>query len=169
VASASSVVQRQAAVNVDEKEDHRVTIKAAGKAGDFSGGTSAKDRGWNNVASYYGKFKVGDDDWTTTQVLNNNFLDAHAGHVLASQNGGDGGDANNVFAQDGGVNTASYRRDLEIPMRKRLDQARSDEDVKFRVSLYGSGKTGQEIRTGDLEKKGSELYLGAPPSPLNRF
>lgn len=144
-------IQRQAIVHAEER-DTSVVITADGEASDFQGGTSAKNNGWNGVKKYKGEAKVGDNASIIRTELSNDYLNAQAGHVLAEQNGGNGGDPDNVFAQDGGVNNGTYRSTFENPMRTQLNDAAPDDNVRFRVVLYGDN-----ITQGPLVKVSEDL------------
>ncbi|BBL71041.1 DUF4157 domain-containing protein [Methylogaea oryzae] len=144
-------LQRKATVYVEEQEKKRVVITAEGKAKDFTGGAPAKNKGWNGVRKYKADAKVG-DTVLAMPMTNNNYITGQAGHILAQQNGGDGGDKDNVFAQDGGVNNGPYRKDFENPMRNALDQADDNDKVNFRAVLYGNN-----IKQGPLNKASDNL------------
>lgn len=142
----------QRAVNVFAEEyTTGVVIKARGQAKDFQNGDSAGNCGWNGVEKYRARVKVGDNE-ITSPSLSNNYLVAQAGHVLAEQNGGLGSDSDNVFAQDGGVNNATYRTEFENPMRRALNAADKKTKVDFRVALIGAN-----IVKGNLDRDSDEL------------
>lgn len=144
-------LQRQALVVASDQSKERVVIEAEGDAKDFQGGAAAKDSGWNGVKKYKADARVGKTN-ISIGMINNKFIVGQAGHVLAQQNGGDGGDKDNVFAQDGGVNNGPYRSDFENPMRRALDDADDDDKVKFRAVLYGD-----DIKQGALVKNSDNL------------
>lgn len=144
-------LQRQALVTIDDWEDHRVVISASGEARDFSNGTKAANNGWNGVKKYKADAIV-DHTKISSGMINNKYIVGQAGHILAQQNGGDGGDPENVFAQDGGVNNGPYRSNFENPMRKALDEADDDDQVHFRAVLYGT-----HITRGPLVKLSDNL------------
>lgn len=145
------LLQRQALVIVEDQDDTKVVISASGEAQDFSGGAKAANKGWNGVKKYKADAKVGDTK-ISSGMINNKFIVGQAGHILAQQNGGDGGDPENVFAQDGGVNNGPYRSNFENPMRSALDEADDDDQVHFRAVLYGD-----KIRQGPLAKLSDNL------------
>jgi hypothetical protein len=147
------VVQRYVQVEAEER-DGSVVITAEDEVSEFEDGNEARNQGWNGVETYRGYFKVGDEDTWDTGTINNDYLNAHAGHVLADQNGGLGSDSDNVFAQDGGVNTAYYRSNFEIPMRNALDEADNDDEVKVRVVLYGA-----DITKGTLSRESDDIIV----------
>lgn len=154
IPTSQSPVQRQALIIVEDKDDEKVVISASGEARDFSGGTKAKNNGWNGVRKYSAVAKVG-NTVLSSGMINNQFIVAQAGHILAEQNGGDGDDPENVFAQEGGVNNGPYRSRFENPMRKALNNARQRDDVYFRAVLYGY--PGERITKGPLEKISDDL------------
>ena len=142
-------VQLKALVFPSDISEKKVVLEAHGKASDFQGGSDAKSNGWNGVKKYKADAKVGETD-INIGMINNKYIVGQAGHVLAQQNGGDGGDTDNVFAQDGGVNNGPYRSNFENPMRKALNEADDDDEVKFRAVLYGDDiKSGALIKTSE--------------------
>jgi hypothetical protein len=162
------VLQQRKAVKIETQRMDKVVIATEGQAKEFKGGSSAKDNGWNGVDKYKARAKVGKNTPLETPTLNNNFLNAQAGHILAQQNGGDGSDPNNVFAQDGGVNNSAYRSILENPMRTQLDTANDEDKVFFRVSLYGDPEK-EEITQGSLNKVGSDLERSEEETDFEGF
>ncbi len=141
-------VQLMIDVNARRMGQDKVVITAAGKVDDFKGGTGAKQVGWNRVEEYEALATVNGVD-IESGTINNKYLVAEAGHVLASQNGGNGGDSNNVFAQDGGVNNGPFRSHFENPMRAELNKCHATDPVKYQMVLIGS-----DIYNGDLSKQG---------------
>jgi len=125
-----------------------VVVSTYGYPPEFKGGDAAGKYGWNGVEKYKAEAKVGNNPSIKLDETRNDFLVAQAGHVLGDQNGGKGSDMNNVFAQDGGVNNGPFRREFENPMRMQLNKAKEDDDVSFRVVLYG-----KDITQGKLEKE----------------
>ena len=144
-------IQRVATVYPEDWEDRRVVIASKGKASEYTGGDDAGNIGWNGVGKYRALAKVGNNDWIDSGSINNEFRAAHAGHILAQQNGGNGSEQFNIFAQDGGVNTGPYRTAFENPMRRDLNRAHKNDKVIFRVSLYAD-KNGPDITHGPLIK-----------------
>lgn len=156
-------LQRKVAVKVAEKSKTKVVISAKGKARNFQGGTEAEDYGWNGVTKYQARAKVGETE-IKTEVINNRFIEAQAGHVLAKQNGGNGAQSANVFAQEAGVNNGYYRRAFEGPMRDALENVNGETTVRFRVALYG-----EDIRLGPLKKELGDLVASPEPSDFEGF
>lgn len=150
----SNVVQRAIAVT-PRKIREGYEIKAKGQVQDFKDGSSAGNQGWNGVEEYQAQYKVGSNSEKVSGMFSNDFLVAQSGHVLAEQNGGNGGDPNNVFAQDGGVNNGPYRSAVENPMARELEQANATDNAEFTVYLLGSN-----ITQGDLVKESDDLYTG---------
>lgn len=144
-------IQRVATVYPEDWEDRRVVIASQGKASEYSGGDDPRNIGWNGVGKYRAVAKVGSNPQIDSGTINNAFRAAHAGHILAQQNGGNGSNEFNIFAQDGGVNTGPYRTAFENPMRRDLDRAHRNDPVNFRVSLYAE-KGGPNITHGPLIK-----------------
>lgn len=163
------VIQRKVEVAASYRsgDPDSVVVEVNGFAPEFKGGSAAIDQGWNNVKKYKADVDVGGKIISRPE-LENDYLEAQAGHVLASQNGGNGGDSNNVFAQDGGVNNATYRSDFENPMRQALEQAADDADVTFRAVLYGK-KGGPKIKKGPLEKKSDRIDASQEDSDWSGF
>ncbi|TVZ40061.1 DNA/RNA non-specific endonuclease [Alteromonadaceae bacterium 2753L.S.0a.02] len=171
----NAVIQNAVTVSASGEGTKDVVIKAAGDAEEFQNGIKADDWGWNNVTSYAGrvyinrsryrikKIKGGTKkrrEWYTQKETvragpyHNNYLVAQAGHVLAKQNGGDGSDDENVFAQDGGVNNGPWKTYFETPMRNYLDMCYDGDKVDFRVGLHSED---DNITRGALVKESDEL------------
>jgi len=154
----------QRSVNVypkERKEGDEITsvvIKADGKVSKFEDGNAAKNKGWNGVEKYKARFYI-NDKGLKIGPLNNDYLVAQAGHVLAQQNGGLGSDEDNVFAQDGGINNSTYRTHFENPMRKALNEANDNDKVSFRAVLYG-----RDITQGDLSKDSDMIIASSEES-----
>ena len=138
---ATSTIQRQVQVDLTIDRPDLKKISAQGTVEEFSGGTSAGKYGWVGVTKYRSHYSISDDDnhEDTGEVgpLKNEFTNAEAGHVLANQNGGDGTDAENVFAQDGGTNNSVYKV-FENKMRKDLNKYEDDDQVEFIGYLGGT-------------------------------
>lgn len=137
---ANNIIQRMVSVNLLINGDDKKKIRAQGKVKDFKGGTTAGSLGWVGVTSYRSDYTISDGtnaDVGDVGPLKNSFTNPEAGHVLARQNGGDGTDTWNVFAQDGGTNNGKYKS-FEIGMRKDLDLYDDDDDVKFTSYLAGT-------------------------------
>jgi hypothetical protein len=146
VGTADSPIQRMVNVELMRNDEDKKTIRAKGKAADFKGGTDAGSYGWAGVETYRSYFTVEDDtnrNRDDSPTLNNYFTSPEAGHVLGKQNGGDGSDSWNVFAQDGGTNNSRYKA-FENGMRRTLNMYGDDADVVF-ISYF----TGQNIREGE--------------------
>lgn len=132
-------IQRLVKVNLHTDEDTKKAITASGKVKDFKGGTSAGNYGWLGVTKYRSAFSVSDDKHENTGnvgPLQNDYTNPEAGHVLGKQNGGDGTDAWNVFAQDGGTNNSTYKI-FENNMRGALNIYNDNDNVKFVSYLVG--------------------------------
>ncbi len=155
------VVQRASHV-YPEVRANSVVITSKGVASDFAGGDDAKNSGWNGVDKYKAQAKVGTNTDIVLGMVNNNYIVAQAGHVLAEQNGGLGSDSDNVFAQDGGVNNGPFRANFENPMRKQLNAADKNDKVNFRVVLYGDNiKKGPLSKNGDVDASDEETDFEA--------
>ncbi len=124
----------------------KIELVAAGKVSEFSGGDDPGGEGWNGVEIYQADCQIDGHTEAKTDPLDNNYLQAHAGHVLAKQNGGYG-DKDNIFAQDGGVNTTGPWRTFENDMRSALDEAGDDDDVQFIMLMAG-----ENITQGELDR-----------------
>lgn len=134
-----NTIQRMVAVDLLVDDSNKKKIRARGKVEDFQGGTSAGEYGWVGVTSYRSDYKVSDGKYENSGnvgPLKNKFTNPEAGHVLAKQNGGDGTDTWNVFAQDGGTNNGDYKS-FEIAMRKDLNLYKGSDDVEFTSYLAG--------------------------------
>ncbi|NID14707.1 DUF4157 domain-containing protein [Luteibacter yeojuensis] len=134
-------VQRFINVTMGTNTTKKKSIVATGKVKKFKGGTTAGTRGWINVRKYRAWYSIEDDDdhENTGSVgpLQNAFTNPEAGHVLAKQNGGNGGDPENVFAQCGGTNNSLYKT-FENGMRADLDKYDDDDTVTFKAYLVGT-------------------------------
>ena len=135
-----------------------MVLKADGEVSEFKGGNAAKNNGWNGVEKYKARAEV-DGKRVESGTLNNDYLVAQAGHVLAQQNGGLGSYSDNVLAQDGGVNNATYRSAVENPMRALLKDANDYEKVSFRSVLYGG-----DVTNGKLSKTSDRMDVSDPES-----
>lgn len=132
-------IQRMVAVDLLVDDDKKKKIRGKGEVKDFKGGTAAGKYGWLGVSSYRSSYSITDGtnvNEDTVGPLANDFTNPEAGHVLANQNGGDGTDTWNIFAQDGGTNNGKYKA-FEIKMRKDLDLYEDDDEVTFTSYLKG--------------------------------
>ncbi len=137
-----STIQRKAIVVLSTDEDDKKSIYAWGTVGEFQNGTRARTRGWVGVTSYRAWYHIYSRDGKYADrgyvgPLKNEFTRPEAGHVLARQNGGDGSDPENIFAQDGGSNNSTYKS-FEIGMRDTLDLYHKKDKVKFKCYLKGN-------------------------------
>ena len=144
----TSTIQRMVSVDLLTDEAHKIKIRAKGNVKDFQGGTSAGTHGWVGVRSYKSRYEITDgtyEDTGSVGPLKNDFTNPEAGHVLAKQNGGDGADTWNIFAQDGGTNNGKYKS-FEISMRNDLNKYDDDDKVTFTSYLAGVNiKEGENI------------------------
>lgn len=132
-------IQRRAVVNVVSDNPDKKKIRAEGKVKDFKGGTKAGKDGWIGVTAYRSYYEISNKKYRNTGEVGpfeNGFTNPEAGHVLGAQNGGDGGDSENVFAQDGGTNNGKYKQ-FENEMRRTLDLYSKNADVKFTSYIAG--------------------------------
>jgi hypothetical protein len=139
LAATTHTLQRQALVYLHTDDDDRKTVVARGTVDEFVNGSGAGSRGWVGVDKYRARYKIEDDTNRNTGSvgpLQNAFTTAEAGHVLASRNGGDGSDPENIFAQCGGTNNSTYKA-FEGRMRRDLDLYDDDDDVTFVCYLEG--------------------------------
>jgi hypothetical protein len=144
-----SPTQRAIDVALVTDSPNRKTLRAQGTVGEFAGGSAAGNRGWVNVDKYRGSYVVKTDKYIYTHRspnMPNNFTTPERGHALANQNGGNGGDPKNVFAQDGGSNNGPYKS-FENTMRRRLDRTLDHRKVTF--SCYLEGKNIVEGNVAD--------------------
>lgn len=160
--TATNTIQRKVSVVLLTNDDNKKKIRANGKVKDFKGGTSAGKYGWVGVTSYRSYYEIRDGTHVNADKvgpLANNFTNPEAGHVLAKQNGGEGTDSWNIFAQDGGTNNGKYKA-FEIRMRNDLNLYKDDDNVKFTSYLAGddieeSGKI-DEAGESDADSISSE-------------
>ena len=134
------------------QQKNAVALGANGFVSDFKDGEDPGKYGFNGVEQFQGKYKIGDEDWVESDVLSNDYLRAHAGHALAKQNGGTSGQ-NNIFAQDGGVNTTGAWPSFEMGMRRALNNSEDDEDVEFIMFLAGKKITQGKLDTDHTEEE----------------
>lgn len=138
-AAAMQTLQRQALVYLYTDATDRKTVVATGEVSEFANGTAAGSRGWVGVNKYRARYKIEDDTYKNedrTGPLQNAFTTPEAGHVLASRNGGDGSDPENIFAQCGGTNNSTYKA-FEGRMRRDLNLYDDDASVTFVCYLEG--------------------------------
>ncbi|MBX9637749.1 MAG: DUF4157 domain-containing protein [Nitrosomonas sp.] len=153
------MIQRMATVEA-HTGDKGVLVRSKGKVKKYKNGTSAGSRGWLGVTKYQATATITSKDEAFENVipsplLQNVFTTPEAGHVLAQQNGGNGGDSDNVFAQDGGTNNGTYKS-FEYSVRKMLDKYDPDDDVYFKAELYGDSVEKGEIKAAAIEEASAE-------------
>ncbi|OFZ12517.1 MAG: hypothetical protein A3D92_16165 [Bacteroidetes bacterium RIFCSPHIGHO2_02_FULL_44_7] len=137
----AATIQRLKNVYLETNDDDRKSLVAEGKVKDFQDGTKADDEGWLGVTKYRSWYTIDSKDGKyhdegAVGPLQNYFTNPEAGHVLGKQNGGNGGDPENVFAQDGGTNNGKYKS-FEIGMRNTLNLYKPKDKVKFKSYLEG--------------------------------
>ncbi len=150
---ADGVVQREVDVYMAINTDTKKKIVANGKVEEFSDGSDAGSTGWLGVDKYRARFTVEDEDTEikdSVGPLQNSFTNPEAGHVLAKRNGGNGGDPENIFAQDGGTNNGIYKA-FEGRMRNALNQYEDEDDVEFVAYLVGEDITSGNIADAGLD------------------
>jgi hypothetical protein len=156
LAQTRNPVQRAIAVDLVTNEAKRKSIAAVGTVKDFTGGSSAGDYGWINVRKYRSWYQIEETDGTVHAAVNsptmqNLLTTPERGHALAKQNGGDGTDPKNVFAQDGGSNNGPYKS-FEIGMRKDLDKYGANDEVVFKSYLEGKNIKKGEVASAALSE-----------------
>jgi Domain of unknown function (DUF4157) len=132
-------------VTLETNNTDKKSLSAKGKVEDFDSGTSPGKKGWVGVNKYRASYKITSkdgkfEDEGTVGALKNSFTNPEAGHVLAKQNGGDGTDENNIFAQDGGTNNSIYKR-FENEMRTKMNRYDATDEVNFKCYLAGNNIT----------------------------
>lgn len=145
--STDGVVQRMANVKLTFNTAAKKKLVATGKVKDFAHGTTAGKTGWLGVTSYRARYKIEDKknlDKDSVGPLQNVFTNPEAGHVLGQQNGGNGKDPENIFAQDGGTNNGKYKA-FEGRMRKALNLYAANDPVEFVAYLTGTNITSGKI------------------------
>lgn len=153
----SNLIQRMVQVSVMHDVPTKKKIRAVGHVEDFKDGTQAGDEGWIGVTSYRSSYEISDEEYenkASVGPLQNSFTNPEAGHVLARQNGGDGADSDNIFAQDGGTNNGVYKK-FENEMCKCLDLYDADADVVFTSYLAGDNITKGDIADAALSNASS--------------
>ncbi len=148
----SNLCTTQRLVNVTLKTDEKEkkSLVADGKVKDFKNGTKARRKGWVGVDKYRAWYEIESSDGNFRDKdgvgpLQNSFTNGEAGHILGQQNGGNGDDPKNVFAQDGGTNNGLYKS-FEIGMRKTLNLYKDNDKVTFKCYLAGTN-----IKEGNIE------------------
>jgi hypothetical protein len=137
---AASTIQRLKNVTLKTDDDDKKLLVAKGTVKDFKEGTGPGTKGWVGVEKYRAYYEIEDAknlNKGDVGPLKNTFTNPEAGHVLAKQNGGNGGDPENIFAQDGGTNNGIYKS-FEIKMRGDLNKYKDDADVLFEAYLVGT-------------------------------
>lgn len=148
-----STIQLIANVFLETDENDKKSLLATGTVKDFKGGSSAGTKGWVNVTKYRSWYTIDSKDGAFQDKGNvgpfqNDYTNPEAGHILAKQNGGNGGDPDNIFAQDGGTNNGKYKS-FEIDMRKALNLYDNKDTVKFKSYL-----SGDDIKEGTIADAG---------------
>lgn len=147
----TNLIQRMVQVYVAFDSPTKKKIKAIGEVKDFKNGTAAGNEGWIGVEKYRSYYKITDGryvDTGTVGTFQNTYTNPEAGHILAKQNGGNGGDPENIFAQDGGTNNGKYKS-FEIAMRNDLDKYEDTDHVVFTNYIAGD-----ELEIGNIADAG---------------
>ncbi|MGP8305525.1 hypothetical protein [Vibrio sp. YIC-376] len=149
------VVQRAVDVELVNDSPNKKTLRAIGTPDQFEGGSSAGKVGWIGVSKYRSEYyrfteQGGDFDIKlASENFQNPFTTPEAGHVLGQQNGGNGRDPNNIFAQCGGTNNGPYKT-FENAMNKDLREKASFYDHVWFIS-YLVGNDAQGIKQGNIK------------------
>lgn len=146
-------------VTLNTNDTDKKSLSAEGKVKDFKNGTSAGTKGWVGVTKYRAWYEIESKDGKFKNrhevgPLQNTFTNPEAGHVLAKQNGGNGIDAENIFAQDGGTNNSIYKQ-FENKMRADMNLYVPTDDVKFKCYLVGDNITQGSIADEGLSDASS--------------
>jgi hypothetical protein len=136
------IIQREVDVNLDVDEDQKKKLVANGTVDKFKNGSKAGKNGWIGVQKYRARYKITSKDGEFENSddvgpLKNSFTNPEAGHVLGRQNGGNGKDTENIFAQDGGTNNGKYKV-FENKMRTDLKLYKAEDKVEFICYLVGN-------------------------------
>ncbi len=146
----NGVMQRAKAITVTKDTSSEYSIKATGAPSTFTGGSNAGQRGIDNVKSYSAKFSA-DDQLNTlgnrtgrgkseeSNSMNNLLPEYVGGHLLPKEFGGSG-DQENVFNQEGGQNSGSWRS-FEIAASKVLEKTPPTNTFTYEMSLKGDNLT----------------------------
>lgn len=128
-------------------------VRTSGFPYEFADGTGATStHGWIGVDRYRAYINVDNERVLDSGTLANDYTSAERGHILAGSLGGNGGDPNNIFAQDGGSNRGRYSS-FEGQARALIrdpEQTEPDADVDFGMYLYHDSATGVAVRQGDV-------------------
>jgi len=152
LSSSTDLIQRAIDVYLDTNDDDRKVLKAEGDVSNFSGGSSASGtQGWINVVSYRSSCYIYEDNskadqthYATSPNLQNIFTQPQRGHLLGKQNGGNGSDEENLFAQDGGANAGRYK-DFEGEVKTDIGDADVGSWAVYTSYLEGDGANDIEI------------------------
>ena len=119
-----------------------------GKKEQFKDGEDPGGSGIVNVSGYDARVRITDQNdtpiYSDSVALTPQNKGYHKGHILAKASGGHG-DAVNIFAQDGGQNTAGYWVSFERRMTNAINKAPKKSNVIFSADLY------KEIGGNDLQ------------------
>lgn len=133
-------IQRLIDVRLETDDDDKKSLEAVGSVKEFKNGTTAGKNGWLGVSKYRAYYQIdsaaGGYPADDVGPLKNDFTTPEAGHVLGQQNGGNGGDPENIFAQDGGSNNSTYKK-FENKMRSDLNKCNNNDQVVFKAYLAG--------------------------------
>lgn len=146
-------IQRLINVTLEVDKKKKKALRAKGELKYFKNGTKAGTTGWIGVEKYRSWYKVENDDYInegSSDTLQNAFTNPEAGHALAQQNGGNGSDPENIFAQCGGTNNGKYKA-FENTMRSALDEDVFDDDDEVIFVTYLAG---DDIKEGKIADHG---------------
>ncbi|MEE8057839.1 MAG: DUF4157 domain-containing protein [Pseudomonadales bacterium] len=156
-------IQRLVSVENTSWDDTKRIITGEGTVSEFTDGSSAVQtkNGWIDVTGYQARYEIvhttnENKKYTIynekSDALQNSFTTPERGHVLGQQNGGDGTQTDNVFAQDGGTNNGPYKT-FENKMRKDLNASNNADQVTFEAHLVGDS-----IRYGSIANQALESH-----------
>jgi hypothetical protein len=150
----TSTMQRMVDVHLETDDDNKKSLVANGEVEDFKDGTTAGTRGWVGVKKYRARYQIDSKDGKyqnkgRVREHQNKFTKPEAGHILGMQNGGNGGDPENIFAQDGGTNNGPYKV-FENKMRADLNKYDDDDTVFFKCYLVGDSISQGTIANEEL-------------------
>lgn len=151
--SSPSALQRAIDVTVPTNTKTKKIIRAQGNASDFDDGSEAEDIGWLGVEKYQASIEAVNGKFNKKISFGpkyNIFTTPERGHILAKNNGGNGGDPNNVFAQDGGTNNGPYKA-FENESHELLNSARyKNHTATFECILVGKNITRGSIKSATM-------------------
>lgn len=143
-------IQRAKAISVTKDTNKEYSIEATGDPATFTGGSDAGKHGVDGVESYSAEFsannqlnilgnKTGKAKKEESNPMNNLLPEYVGGHLLPKEFGG-AGNKENVFNQEGGQNSGSWRS-FEIAASDVLNKTPPGSEFAYKMKLTGNNLT----------------------------